>query len=130
LSFLDKSDIKANDWVVTTAFYSALHYCQVGLFPCDYYIDPELKELSHYLNFESFYNDFKNSSNQRKHSTPHQCRNWLIQTQVDEIRFEYKLLFDLCHTARYKNYTISEHDKNSAIEYLNSIKCFCDEFKL
>jgi len=123
-NYLDSCGESLNDWIVTTAFYSAIHYCQIGLFPGDYYVNND-KELDHYTSFENFLTSFRNSSTARTYASPHKARRWLIENQIDEIGYEYCALSDNCHIARYKNYRINDTDKNDSLEYLEEIKNFC-----
>lgn len=125
-NFLAQSDVDANDWIVTTAFYSVLHYCENSLFPADYYVDSNAKEINHYSSFEDFVQSFRNSFPNRRNASPHKVRRWLIENQVDEISFEYCALADNCFMARYNNYRISEEGKEEAIRFLNFIKEYCD----
>jgi len=124
--FLNDSDMSLNDWIVTTAFYSAIHFCQKGLFPGDYYIDSVSKQLNYYDNFEELLIDFKNSSNARQFASPHKCRRWLIESQVKEISYEYSALSDNCHTARYKDYKVGDEDRKDSLDFLSEIKSFCE----
>jgi len=124
-TFLEDSGQSLNDWIVTTAFYAAIHYCQKGLFPGDYFVDSQTKDLEYYTKFEDFLVAFRASAGSRRFSSPHKCRRWLLDSQVEEISFEYSVLDDNCHTARYKDYNVGEEDKNDSISYLDEIKNFC-----
>lgn len=123
-NFLNSCEHQLNDWIVTTAFYSSIHYCQNGLFPGEYYLDSTTKELNHYRDFRHFFSEYKKSKTSRKNASPHKCRRWLIEFQVDEISYEYLALDDICHTARYTNYRISDDIKDNSIKYLEEIKNF------
>ena len=105
-----------NDWVVTTAFYSARYFIEDKLFPLKYN-DKE------YNNFETFYADiykYKINSINR-----HSALKVLIERHCPKIASTYRNLFDSCQNARYSDYRIPQHMKNHALNKLKVIKGFC-----
>jgi phosphatidylinositol kinase/protein kinase (PI-3 family) len=92
--FLFSSDkIKYNDWVVTTAFYSALHYLDVKLFPFDYN-GKTLKSIDEARKYLAQHNK-------------HQTRTLLVQKKFPEIAHQFKWLSSNCHNARYVDYRVT-----------------------
>jgi len=89
-------DGKYPDWVVTTAFYSALHYVQHQMFPADI-------KLKTYTSFENYYNghyyNVKNKPN--KHVS---TINLVFSEIGPEEGALYKWLHDTCRTARYRSF--------------------------
>jgi hypothetical protein len=86
------------DWVVTTAFYSALHYVQHDIFP---------KVISGvtYDSFDKYYNGHyryvKNKPNK------HVSTINLVKAELGgTVHENYSWLYGLCMNARYKNYNV------------------------
>jgi hypothetical protein len=105
------------DWVITTAFYSALHFVDSKLFPID--VNGKIyNKLSDYL---SFYN----SNNPQNPLTPHQMRLELVNKNLTEISANYKALYDQSRTARYNNYYTTETQVKFAVSILNKISKKC-----
>ena len=105
-----------NDWVVTTAFYSARYFIEDKLFPLKY-------SNKNYMNFDTFYSDiyeYKNNSINR-----HSALKILVERHYPEIAATYRNLFDSCHNARYSDYRIPQHMKKHALNKLEVIKQFC-----
>lgn len=99
------------DWVITTAFYSALHYSEFQLFPFTF--GPH-----EYPDFDSWYNIFKSSKDNK-----HDARKRLVYSNISPIAgSSYSFIKDLCWTARYYEYKMSENDANIAIEKLRIVK--------
>ena len=96
------SDGKYHDWIVTTAFYSAVQFVEYAVFPV------VIKSVK-YSDFEEYYD--ANS----KHGSPnkHNIRKRLVSDQIPSIKTQYRELLDDCHTARYYTYEVSP---NTAIE--------------
>jgi hypothetical protein len=104
---------KFNDWVVTTAFYSALHYVQYELFPMEHH-------HTFYDNFNSYYDSLCDYLNNRP--SKHQIIIELVHTKLPNcIRF-YRWLHNECFNARYKNYKVTCDNANMAMKYLCNIK--------
>lgn len=105
------------DWVITTAFYSALHYVRFKMLPQKVTRPTGEVEIN---DFETFYSLCKK---------PHQGRHGFQSEQVDNlfpnISAEYSQLKDMCETARYKNYKYDRKISNLAFDRLQTIKNFC-----
>lgn len=84
------------DWVVTTAFYSALHFVQHEIFP-------QKVGLINYTSFENYYNGHFN--NRRNKPSRHQATiNRVYADLGDDLGDIYKWLHDTCRIARYHNF--------------------------
>lgn len=103
-----------NDWVVTTAFYSAHHFIQHKLFPL-------LVEEKEYKNFIQYYN-----KNQRNLGvSKHEGLILITEEFFPLISAEYRWLHDVCHTARYKDYNVNDFISVIARKRLQDIKNAC-----
>ena len=100
-----------NDWIVTTAFYAALHFVHHHLFPIPI-------NRRNYKNFESYYNGEYPDSELPKHTV---TRN-LVKEYIPEISSKYNWLFKECHNARYIHYNTHGDIANTAKGYLEEIK--------
>lgn len=101
-----------NDWVVTTAFYSALHYVQHEIFPHN-------DGYREYPNFESYYNGHRFIG---KKPNRHLVTVDLVRDNLPECGKSYKFLYQTCMTARYHNYKIPESISNSSLKHLETVK--------
>lgn len=108
------ADGQWDDWVVTTAFYAAVHFVEFKMFPMK---DGE-KEFK---TFELYYEDTKSSSS----AGFHKRRKRLVQTKIPEAYPGYKYLMDQARIARYKNYQVGERIADLAREHLKTIKAHC-----
>ena len=108
------------DWIVTTAFYSALHYVDAKLFPIKY---SEKGIQFTVTNMESY----AVSALNRYGTDKHVCRLKLVERNMKDISFEFNWLYSTCKTARYHNYTFPNPVDvcKTANDYLSKIKAFC-----
>ena len=112
--YLLASEGKYNDWVVTTAFYSALHYVQHEIFPLDI-------GGVEYLNFDDYYGkNFRAARNTNKHV---ETIN-LVKVHFSLGLSNYKFLHDACMNARYKNYVVSPEYADTCRKRLTQLKAF------
>lgn len=104
-----------NDWVITTAFYSALHFVQHKIFPLTAHSStyPDLN------NYVIYYNS------KNKPISKHSLTIKLVQQQLPAISKDYRWLFDTCMTARYQNYKIKNKKVTAAKRRLDAIKAQC-----
>lgn len=109
-----------SDWVITTAFYSALHFVKYKAFPLN-------EDGDHFDDFDTYFKT-KEFAYGRKRSK-HQVVIDVCQKHVKKIAPAYRELFDLCNTARYFDYQVSEDDVNLAISNLGEIKKYCNTEK-
>lgn len=106
------SDGNFKDWVITTAFYSALHFVQNEMFP--------LTDSSGtvYNSFNHYYNAVLRLSNISKHKGTKD----LVQTKIPLAFPQYRWLFDACMNARYTNYGVSARKAAQAKSNLTTLK--------
>jgi len=102
-----------NDWVVTTAFYSALHYVCSEIFPFE----------QHSITFDSFERyyrlNFKNTGNRK---SKHSVIISLVNAQLPTCNIFYRSLYDQCMKARYANYKVSTNIALKAKKDLDALK--------
>ena len=99
------------DWVITIAFYSALHYSQYEVFP--FQVGNRI-----YHNFDDYYNVFKSNKDNK-----HQARQRLVYSHISaSAGAAYRWLKDNCWSARYYSYLVDESDARIALEKLDIIK--------
>lgn len=96
------------DWVITTAFYSALHFAEHKIFP-----------FNTYTSFDNYYR--ANSANTNKHKALVD----LVEKKLPDIARYYNYLRDLSWTARYQNYKYERKECLIAQNHLKQIKEYC-----
>jgi len=101
------------DWVVTTAFYSAMHYVHHDLFPMEFYDES-------YENFNVYYGSRYNHLIDRP--SKHQATIDLINNRLPNCKRFYRWLYDECYTARYNKYNVSLEMAKKAMDFLTYIK--------
>jgi len=104
---------KFNDWVVTTAFYAALHFVQHELFPLT---DNRQK----YTDFNVYFSKVLNKK--KKKLSKHSATIELVKTNLPLCSSYYRWLHDACMSARYNNYIVSESKAMNASNYLTEMK--------
>jgi hypothetical protein len=104
------------DWVVTTAFYSAIHYVEHKLFVAPFrYFDNEVKNLE----------DAHSVIPYKLRKSRHETRGDLVKLRLYKIQVQYDFLRKQSQTARYVNYVVSEKLAKEAKGCLNKIKAAC-----
>lgn len=101
---------KYNDWVVTTAFYSALHYVEHQIFPL-------VVGAITYNTFKHYFDGACSSNHQSKHK----IKSSLVKSQLT-CGSEYRWLMDECMNARYIDYVVDKDTANMANKCLKKIK--------
>ena len=104
-----------NDWVVTTAFYSSLHFVEHKLFPLD------LGGGTKYANFTDYYTSYR----KKRSISKHKAKIFLVQTHMGNVAPQYRWLYDTCMSARYKNYKLNDKEAGTARKRLADIKAAC-----
>ena len=104
-----------NDWVCTTAFYSAMHFVYFKIFPLT------LNRVV-YHDFNQYYRE----NHPRRTPNKHEVTKDLVSSQLNPIHGKYRQLLDLSCNARYSQYNIADNVANRAIQYLADIKQFCE----
>lgn len=102
-----------NDWVITTAFYSALHYVQDEIFPLT-------EDRKTYNNFNIYF--YKVLKKQNSKLSKHEATIQLVNLKLKSASSYYRWLHDSCMTTRYKNYIVSDDKAKKAREYLDALK--------
>lgn len=110
-----------NDWVITTAYYSALHFMQSELFPGQFE-NPTNGKIKTYTSFDKYFNDTKGFT---KHGL---LLNLVEQTVDDEDVIDgFTSLKELCWTARYTTYCYSKNIASECYKNLELIEEYCEE---
>lgn len=109
LNLQDRLD--CNDWIVTTSFYTAIHYIDHKLFPV----------VENGVKFE----DINQAHRIINSSSLHQTRGILVQRHMTELAPSYTFLKEECHNARYVNYDINCFVSDRAHRLMNEIKKHC-----
>ncbi len=99
------------DWVITTAFYSALHFVHNEIFPLTIGTDV-------YNNFNCYYNAIIKPLGKSKHHATKE----LVNLHIPNANGQYRWLFDSCMNARYSNYAVSREKALQAKSNLKSLK--------
>lgn len=107
------SDGRFHDWVVTTAFYSALHFVQEEIFP---FSDDEG------FTYSSFDQYYSKSIRDGIKISKHQSTIRLVEQRINGAGNLYRSLHDMCRTCRYRNYHVSRKKAKVAKSYLDKIK--------
>jgi len=110
-------NLKWNDWVMTTAFYSALHYVEDRLFPLE--LDGDT-----YEDFDEYY--LERQKHKDFSSNKHQSRINLIFRKLKYAHQAYKFLFEACYSARYQSYIVDEPTAKQAKIKLLVVKSYCN----
>ena len=118
--YLDKK-LEFTDWVITTAFYSSLHYVRYKIFPIQ--LERNGKRIQ-VKNFEQYYRI--NNPLQR---SKHELLSDLVEEKYTEIAVDYNKLRDISWTARYSNYRYPREISNDAKKSLERIRDFCTKEK-
>jgi hypothetical protein len=107
------SQRKYNDWVLTTAFYSAIHYFDHKIFP----LSADSKK------FESLDSCLKHFRAYGRHD----CRKKIISRFLPKLLNNYNYLDKNCRNARYIDYQVNDTKAALAIIKLEEIIKECAE---
>lgn len=114
------NDGNFDDWVITTAFYSAIHFVRHKLFPLKRY-DPHNSQERTFNNFNEYISKFMDPSSSNRHK---ELRK-LVTEELGPISGRYRWLSDNCWHSRYHNYKVSRQKAKRAREHLKEIKQAC-----
>jgi hypothetical protein len=117
--FIIKDLKNYNDWVITTAFYSALHFVCHKLFPLDATINGKKFYFSNFENYRLFL--FQNHKSRSKHK----ILSELVLQYLPSLQPNYDFLKDLSWKARYNHYQLQQCECDTAIKYLEYIEREC-----
>ncbi|MBL0315401.1 MAG: hypothetical protein IPP69_06295 [Flavobacteriales bacterium] len=104
-------DTHYNDWIITTAFYSAIHFIDHKIFPLTLKGKTinSIDEARRILNLNG------------RHGT----RQHLVSTQLTDQKANYSFLDKNCRNARYINYAVSNSKAKIARQRLEQIIARC-----
>jgi hypothetical protein len=102
-----------DDWVVTTAFYAAIHLVDYQIFPFKDGAEPEFGSFKQYLNRKS------------PQRAPHEVRRDLVASHLNKCSGAFSWLMDTCHNTRYNQYDVPKEFATRARGCLDSIKNAC-----
>jgi len=104
------------DWVITTAFYAALHYVSYKIFPLT---EKRGNGNITYQTFDSYANQSHYASKKHKALTD------LVQNHCPSVLDRYNQLKDLSWTARYKKYKQTEPLAKLSQKRMEEIRDYC-----
>lgn len=108
---------KYYDWVVTTAFYSCIHFVEHKMFP--------LTEVGRVFGTFNEYYNFSKRQNPSKSIDKHTFKKNLVKKYLNSVAADYNFLLTQCMTSRYSDYQISEAMARMCVSKMNSIKKHC-----
>jgi hypothetical protein len=112
LHLLDKGT--HNDWVITTAFYSAIHFIDHKLFPLTY------TDGIRYTNIDDLHITVK-----RIYHSKHSLREHLVNLYLPLQATNYSVLKTSCWVARYDNYIVTTNRAKICKNRLETIENAC-----
>lgn len=115
-NFLSKKE-EFSDWIITTAFYSSLHFVR-------YLMVPSQIDGFKYDKFEPFYKKARYLDEGR-----HEFQVRYVLHEHNEIYSYYKTLRDMSNNARYLNYQYTREDAIIAKDSLKFIKEYITKVK-
>lgn len=108
-------DGRFSDWVVTTAFYAAMHRVQAHVFP---YNDGTRT----YVNIGQYASSISSGSNR---VSKHEATKRIVRQVLPTVSNKYSRLFDICYTARYVQYQTAPEIAVLARNCLEAIEQAC-----
>ncbi len=111
-----KENTDFNDWIITTAFYSSVHFLRHKIFPfhSHYY-------KTKYETFDDYCADPVNRGENK-----HTLLQGIVEEKCsEETSLNFRKLKDLCWNARYLNYKLTQGDVTRALAYLDQIESEC-----
>jgi hypothetical protein len=107
------------DWIITTAFYSTIHYVRHLMLP------GVLTDGTQCNSFEELFYDKKLNREGR-----HGFQRRFVDENCKPIRVRYAQLHDECNLARYSDYNYPRKVSNEAKETLRQVKEYVLSIKL
>ena len=108
-----------SDWVITTAFYSAVHFVRYKIFPIALKHDGTRFSIDDFESYVAFIDPHRKSGK-------HRILQKLVDEHCLEVSGKYKWLKDTSWTARYNNYSHKTKIANKAQKLLLEIKEYCE----
>ncbi len=110
-------------WVITTAFYSALHFVSSKIFPFDVpAIEGKKTKIESIDQYHKYYNTILSKG---RSISKHELLLDLVEKHISQAFEYYDWLFSLSSTARYSHYQHSAELSNRAISYMKAVKKIC-----
>jgi hypothetical protein len=111
------------DWVITTSFYSALHFVSSKIFPFDVpAIEGKKTKIESIDQYHKYYN---NTMGKGRNVSKHELLLDLVETRVSQAFEFYDWLFSIASTSRYSHYQHQAEISNLAISYMRKVKKIC-----
>lgn len=107
------------DWVITVAFYAALHFLRHKIFPLEVVIGETTYNCG---TFDEYYGILKKPK-PGKHGA---MRNLVELKSPIEVSTAYNQLMDLCFTSRYNSYIVSPPSIILGSECLDTIRLYAN----
>ena len=120
----NNSEKKCNDWVVTTAYYSAYHFIKSTLFPGLRFCHDRRREYD-FHSFEEYYRYYKKVNKSNRHD----AIVYLTENYLSEIADEVQFLKDSCIEARYHDYNVKDDKADESVKELRSISDFMVKYE-
>jgi HEPN domain-containing protein len=95
------------DWVVTVAFYSAIHFVEDKILPCTIN-SVHCKSIT----------EVRNAYNMKGR---HSSREKLVASELNNVWIQYKWLDDKSRYSRYTTFKVTKTEAEKAIQFLNKI---------
>ena len=109
-----QDELECHDWVLTTAFYSSIHYLDHLLFP---FIEANGNK----------FNNIGEAHNTINAKNKHETRGILVERKISAFGKDYGFLKDECYNARYYNYRTSSTYANRVVGILERIIAASDK---
>jgi hypothetical protein len=109
------------DWIVTTSFYSALHFVEHFIFPFEH------EEKGKKILFETIGDYHHYKIRQQTYKSKHELRQDLVIWRCPDLEIPFKFLHDTANTARYYNFKILNPQITLGLvdTNLKTIKAYC-----
>ncbi|MDR0792387.1 MAG: hypothetical protein LBE82_03695 [Chitinophagaceae bacterium] len=106
-----------SDWIITTAFYSALHFVSYKIFPFEVRSiegkKTKIETIDHYHSYTG------------RKATKHELLSDLVHDKCQDISADYDWLLSMSMNARYSNYLQDRAISNRARSLMKIIKKYC-----
>ena len=112
------------DWVITTAFYSALHYIL-------YEVLPLKVNGKTYKTFSKYYKEIVevNNAELQIQISKHDAQLDLVKERIPDAYESYRWLYESCMNSRYNDYKVSKRKADETIKHLTMIKSHLTKLK-
>lgn len=104
------------DWVITSAFYAALHYVSAVIFPLQYDLEGETETVNDVGTYRECI---------RSRENKHKLMVTLVYKHCRGIGYSYRTLLNLSYAARYETTCHTRLYSDQARRYMTAIKAYC-----